>query len=233
MFYRPTLSLNSCKLLSTGRWSELLFLRYISNHQNLFHFKQKGHIAKKSGCVGGWLLALPRAQMTRLSRILGVWFTYYVPVLINFMTPSKHLSIAYQSINLRRLLRFFFLSKAPHAINWWTNILTYWWTNWLTDWLTSWLADWLTDLPTNWLSDCLNSWLLDWWLIYWLTNWLTNWLTYWLINWLNDWLMANWQTDGLIDWLADLLDWLSGWLYNLLTDGMTNWLADGLTCWLS
>ena len=30
------------------------------------------------------------------------------------MTPSKHLSIAYQGINLRRLLRFFFLSKAPH-----------------------------------------------------------------------------------------------------------------------
>ena len=24
-------------------------------------------------------LASPRAQMTRLSRILGVWFTYYVP----------------------------------------------------------------------------------------------------------------------------------------------------------
>ena len=58
---------------------------------------------------------LPRAQMTRLSRILGIWFTYYVPVLINFMTPSKHLSIAYQGINLRRLLRFFFLSKAPHV----------------------------------------------------------------------------------------------------------------------
>ena len=53
--------------------------------------------------------------MTRLSRILGVWFTYYVPVLINFMTPSKHLSIAYQGINLRRLLRFLFLSKAPHV----------------------------------------------------------------------------------------------------------------------
>ena len=32
------------------------------------------------------------------------------------MTPSKHLSIAYQGINLRRLLRFFFLSKAPHEI---------------------------------------------------------------------------------------------------------------------
>ena len=71
---------------------------------------------QKNGCVGCWLLALPRAQMTRLSRILGVWFTYYVPVLINFMTPSKHLSIAYQGINFRRLLRFFFLSKAPHDI---------------------------------------------------------------------------------------------------------------------
>ena len=69
---------------------------------------------QKNRCVGCWLLALPRAQMTRLSRILGVWFTYYVPVLINFMTPSRHLSIAYQGINLRRLLRFFFLSKAPH-----------------------------------------------------------------------------------------------------------------------
>ena len=65
--------------------------------------------------VGCWLLALPRAQMTRLSRILGIWFTYHVPVLINFMTPSKHRSIAYQGINFRRLLRFFFLSKAPHA----------------------------------------------------------------------------------------------------------------------
>ena len=52
--------------------------------------------------------------MTRLSRILGVWFTYYAPVLINFMTPSKYLSIAYQGINLRRLLSFFFSSKAPH-----------------------------------------------------------------------------------------------------------------------
>ena len=51
---------------------------------------------------------LPRAQMTRLSRILGVWFTYYVLVLINFMTPSKHLSIAHQGINLRCPLRFFF-----------------------------------------------------------------------------------------------------------------------------
>ena len=71
---------------------------------------------QKNGCVGCWLLALPRAQMTRLSRILGIWFTCYVPVLINFMTPSKHLSIAYQGINLRRLLRFFFLSKAPHMI---------------------------------------------------------------------------------------------------------------------
>ena len=70
---------------------------------------------QKNRCVGCWLLALPRAQMTRLSRILGIWFTYYVPVLINFMTPSKHLSIAYQGINLRRLLRFFFSSKAPHA----------------------------------------------------------------------------------------------------------------------
>ena len=69
---------------------------------------------QKNRCVGCWLLALPRAQMTRLSRILGIWFTYYVPVLINFMTPSKHLSIAYQGINFRRLLRFFFLSKAPH-----------------------------------------------------------------------------------------------------------------------
>ena len=71
---------------------------------------------QKNRCVGCWLLALPRAQMTRLSRILGIWFTYYVPVLINFMTPSKHLSIAYQGINLRRLLRFFFLSKAPHVV---------------------------------------------------------------------------------------------------------------------
>ena len=71
---------------------------------------------QKNRCVGCWLLALPRAQMTRLSRILGVWFTYYVPVLINFMTPSKHLSIAYQGINFRRLLRFFFLSKALHAL---------------------------------------------------------------------------------------------------------------------
>ena len=79
---------------------------------------------KKNGYVGGWLLTLPRDQMTRLSRIFGVWLTYYVPVqklmsfcpvLINFMTPSKHLSIAYQGINLRRLLRFFFLRKAPHA----------------------------------------------------------------------------------------------------------------------
>ena len=70
---------------------------------------------QKNRCVGCWLLALPRAQMTRLSRILGIWFTYYVPVLINFMTPSKHLSIAYQGINFRRLLRFFFLSKASHA----------------------------------------------------------------------------------------------------------------------
>ena len=70
---------------------------------------------QKNRCVGCWLLALPRAQMTRLSRILGIWFTYYVPVLINFMTPSKHLPIASQGINLWRLLRFFFLSKAPHA----------------------------------------------------------------------------------------------------------------------
>ena len=70
---------------------------------------------QKNRCVGCWLLALPRAQMTRLSRILGIWFTYYVPVLINFMTPSKHLPIASQGINLRRLLRFFFLSKAPRA----------------------------------------------------------------------------------------------------------------------
>ena len=72
--------------------------------------------SQKIICVGGWLLALPYAQMTRLSRILGAWFTYYVPVLINFMTPSKHLSIAYQGINLLRLLRFFFLSKAPHNV---------------------------------------------------------------------------------------------------------------------
>ena len=43
---------------------------------------------QKHRCVGCWLLALPRAQMTSLSRILGIWFTYYVPVLINFMTPS-------------------------------------------------------------------------------------------------------------------------------------------------
>ena len=71
---------------------------------------------QKNRCVGCWLLALPRAQMTRLSRILGVWFTYYVPVLINFMTPSKHLSIAYQGINFRPLLRFFYVSKAPHVI---------------------------------------------------------------------------------------------------------------------
>ena len=47
MFYRPTLSLNSCKLLSTGRSSELLFLRYILNDQNLFHFKRKCQVAKK------------------------------------------------------------------------------------------------------------------------------------------------------------------------------------------
>ena len=78
---------------------------------------------QKNRCVGCWLLALPRAQMTRLSRILGVWFTYYVPVLINFMTPSKHLSIAYQGINLRRLLRFFFLSKAHHMF---LKIVTKW-----------------------------------------------------------------------------------------------------------
>ena len=71
---------------------------------------------QKNGCVGGWLLALPRAQMTRLSRILGVWFTYYVLVLINFMTPSKHLSIAYQGINLQCLPRYFFLSKASRFI---------------------------------------------------------------------------------------------------------------------
>ena len=70
---------------------------------------------QKNRCVGCWLLALPRAQMTRLSRILGLWFNYHVPVLINFMTPRKHISIAYQGINFRRLLRFFFLSKAPHA----------------------------------------------------------------------------------------------------------------------
>ena len=47
MFYRPTVSPHSCKLLSTGRGSELLFLRYIWNDQNLFHFNQKGHVAKK------------------------------------------------------------------------------------------------------------------------------------------------------------------------------------------
>ena len=67
---------------------------------------------QKNRCVGCWLLALPRAQMTRLSRILGIWFTYYVPVLINFMTPCKHLSITYQGINLRCLLRFFFLEQS-------------------------------------------------------------------------------------------------------------------------
>ena len=77
---------------------------------------------QKNRCVGCWLLALPRAQMTRLSRILGVWFTYYVPVLINFMTPSKHLSIAYQGINFRRLLRFFFLSKAPYENKPWNTL---------------------------------------------------------------------------------------------------------------
>ena len=70
---------------------------------------------QKNRRVGCWLLALPRAQMTRLSRILGLWFNYHVPVLINFMTPSKHLSIAYQGINFRHLLRFFFLSKAHHV----------------------------------------------------------------------------------------------------------------------
>ena len=71
--------------------------------------------SQKDGCVGGWLRALPRAQITRLSWILGVWFTYYVLVLINFMTPSQHLCIAHQGINLRCLLSFFFFSKAPHV----------------------------------------------------------------------------------------------------------------------
>ena len=71
---------------------------------------------QKNRCVGCWLLALPRAQTTRLSRILGIWFTYYVPVLINFMTPSKHLSIAYQGINLLRLLRFFFLEQSSSCL---------------------------------------------------------------------------------------------------------------------
>ena len=80
MFYRPTLSLNSCKLLSTGRWSELLFLRYISNDQINLTLNKKV-TSQKDGCVGGWLLALPRAQITRPSRILGIWFTYYVSVL--------------------------------------------------------------------------------------------------------------------------------------------------------
>ena len=70
----------------------------------IFFILTKRVTSQKNGCVGGWLLALPCVQMTRLSRILGVWFTYYVPVLINFSTPSKHLSIAYQGINLRRLL---------------------------------------------------------------------------------------------------------------------------------
>ena len=81
----------------------------------IFFILKRKVTPQKNRFVGCWLLAFPRAQMTRLSRILGVWFTYYVPVLINFMTPSKHLSIAYQGINLRRLLRFFFLSKAPHV----------------------------------------------------------------------------------------------------------------------
>ena len=81
----------------------------------IFSILNKKVTSRKNGCVGSWLLALPRPQMTRLSRILGVWFTYYVPVLINFMTLRKHLSIAYQGINLRRLLRLFFLSKAPHV----------------------------------------------------------------------------------------------------------------------
>ena len=44
---------------------------------------------QKNRCVGCWLLALPRAQTTRLSRILGIWFTYYVPVLINSMTQAN------------------------------------------------------------------------------------------------------------------------------------------------
>ena len=81
----------------------------------IFFILNKKGTSLKNGCVGDWLLALPRTEMTRLSRILGVWFTYYVPVLINFMTPSKHLSIVYQGINLRGLLRFFFLSKAPRV----------------------------------------------------------------------------------------------------------------------
>ena len=78
----------------------------------IFFILNKKGTSLKNGCVGDWLLALPRTQMTRLSRILGVWFTYYVPVLINFMTPSKHLSIVYQGINLRGLLRFFFLEQS-------------------------------------------------------------------------------------------------------------------------
>ena len=83
----------------------------------IFFILTKKVSLQKSDCLGGWLLALPRAQMTHLSRILGLLFTYYVPVLINFMTPSKHLSIAYQGINLWCLLGFFFLSKAPHGLD--------------------------------------------------------------------------------------------------------------------
>jgi len=45
--------------------------------------------------------------MARLLWILGIWFTYYVPVLIKIMTPSKHLSTAFQGINLRCLLIYF------------------------------------------------------------------------------------------------------------------------------
>ena len=46
--------------------------------------------------------------MMHLWQILGVWLTY-VPVLIKIMTPSKHLSIAFQGINLRHLLIYIFL----------------------------------------------------------------------------------------------------------------------------
>ena len=105
MFYRPTLKLNSCKLLSTGRWNELLSLRYISNDQNLFHFKQKGHVAKKR--LRGRLA--PRlASSSNDASLSDTWrLVYLLCSGLNFMTPSKHLSIAYQGINLRRLLRFF------------------------------------------------------------------------------------------------------------------------------
>ena len=83
----------------------------------IFFILTKKVSLQKSDCLGGWLLALPRAQMTHLSRILGLLFTYYVPVLINFMTPSKHLSIAYQGINLWCLLGFFF----PEQSSSWTG----------------------------------------------------------------------------------------------------------------